>query len=88
MGVAAIDDENLMVVDRRDIIEIKSMLKLLIPKEFTISYIAAQTGKSRQAVQKWLERNAEPEVDYYKKGSKIIVSEQKALQYMSQRRET
>lgn len=83
----SITKEDFIAIDRRDIIEIKSMLKLLIPKEFTISYIAAQTGKSRQAVQKWLERNAEPEVDYYKKGSKIIVSEQKALQYMSQRRE-
>ncbi len=85
--MAADNQEDLVLVDRRDIVEIKSMLKLLLPKEFTIAYIAQQSGKSKQAVMQWLIRNAEPEVDYHKKGSKIIVSEQAALKYISQRRE-
>lgn len=87
MGAVAVEDENLVLIDRRDIIEIKSMLKLLIPKEFTIAFIAQRSGKSHQAVKQWLERNAEPEVDYYLKNGKIIVSEQVALKYISQRRE-
>ena len=84
--MVAAKEENMVLVDRKDIIEIKSMLKLLLPKEFTISFIAAQTGKSNQAIKTWLERNAEPEVDYYLKRGKIIVSEQVALKYISQRR--
>jgi len=78
--------EDLVLVDRRDIIEIKSMLKLLLPQEYTINYIASVAGKSKQAVMQWMIRNAEPDVDYYKKGAKIIVSEKAALKYISERR--
>lgn len=86
MGAKAINDD-FVLVDKRDIIEIKSMLKLLVPPEFTIAYVALISGKSKQAVLQWLERNAEPEVDYYKKGAKIIISEKMARTYMSTRRQ-
>lgn len=71
---------------RQDILEIKSMMKLLLPQHFSISYLALQTGRSRQAIRDWLIRNGEPEVDYWQKGGKIIVSEKTALRYLSQRR--
>jgi len=76
-----LDDE----VSRRDIVEIKSMLRLLLPKEYSLTYLAQQSGKSRQAVLGYLERNCEPDVDYYKKGKRIFVKPNVALQYISQR---
>jgi hypothetical protein len=71
---------------RQDILEIKSMMKLLLPKQYTVSYLSQQTGKSRQAIRGWLIRNGEPEVDYWEKGGKIYVSEETALLYISKRR--
>ncbi len=71
---------------RQDILEIKSMMKLLLPKQYTVSYLSQQTGKSRQAIRGWLIRNGEPEVDFWEKGGKIFVSEKIALKYISERR--
>lgn len=79
-------EDNLIIIDRQDLMEIKSMLKLLLPSEFTISYVARIAGKSNQAVTQWIIRNAEPEVDFWKKGGKIIISEKTALKYISERR--
>ncbi len=79
-------DNDLILIDRKDLIEIKSILKLLLPSEFSVSYVAKITGKSNQAVSQWLLRNAEPEVDFWKKGAKILISEKTALKYISERR--
>jgi len=70
---------------RQDIIEIKSMIQFLIPTEFSISYIAKQTGKSRQAIRAWLIRNCEPEVDFWEKDGKIIMPQHIAFKYLSSR---
>jgi len=71
---------------RHELVEIKALLKLLLPKEYPIGYLAQQTGKSRQSVRSWLIRNGEPDVDFWEKGGKIFVSEKAALSYLSQRR--
>jgi len=71
---------------RHELIEIKSILKLLLPKEYSIDYLVQQTGKSRQAIRSWLIRNGEPDVDFWGKNGRIIVSEKTALKYLSTRR--
>lgn len=62
------------------------IIKLLSPKEYTVSKIAEITGKTRQAVRDWLTKNAEPDVGFFKKDGKIIVSEEVALTYINERR--
>ena len=62
------------------------ILKLLSPKNWTIPKIAEITGRTPQAVREWLTKNAEPDVGFFKKDGKIIVSEEVALQYINQRR--
>ncbi len=73
-----------------DIIELKRnqelILRLLKPREWTVGKIAEITGRTRNAVRDWLLKNAEPEVDFWKKGGKIIVSEEVALKYINERR--
>lgn len=75
---------------KHQIIELKRnqelMLKLLTPKQWDIAKIAEITGRSRQAVIDWVTKNAEPEVGFWKKGGKIIVSEEVALMYIDKRR--
>jgi len=58
---------------KNELNQIKSLLTLLLPKVFTIRDLMIRTGKSRQAIIQYLERNYEPEVDYYKKNGKIYV---------------
>lgn len=62
------------------------IIKLLSPKQYTVSKIAEITGKTRQAVRDWIINNAEPEVGFFKKDGKIIVSEEVAMQYINKRR--
>lgn len=62
------------------------IIKLLSPKEYTVSILAQMTGKTRQAVRDWLLSNAEPDVGFFKKNGKIIVSEEVALHYINERR--
>jgi len=73
----------------QDIIELKRnqelIIKLLTPV-FTVSAVAKLADRSPQAVREWLTNNAEPEVDYYLKGGKIIISEKVALEYINARR--
>jgi len=62
------------------------IIKLLSPKQYTVSKIAEITGKTRQAVRDWVTKNAEPDVGFFKKDGKIIVSEEVALHYINERR--
>lgn len=75
---------------KHDMKEIKRnqefIIKLLSPKEYTVPIIAKITGKTRQAVRDWLTKNAEPDIGFFKKDGKIIVSEEVALQYINKRR--
>lgn len=54
------------------------LLQMLVPKQATVSFLAESTGKSRQAINQFLQKNFEPEVDYWKKGGKIFVSQDTA----------
>jgi len=65
---------------KNELNEIKSMLVLFVPKEFTIREIMARTGKTRQAIIQYLERNYEPDVDYYKKNGKIYIRREVAAE--------
>ena len=62
------------------------ILKLLSPKCYTIAKVADITGKTRQAVREWLINNAEPDIGFFKKDGKIIISEKVALEYINARR--
>jgi hypothetical protein len=74
---------------RHDILEIKRnqehIITLLTPV-FTISTVAKMSGRTPQAVRDWLNKNAEPEVDFQKKGAKIVISKEVALKYINERR--
>lgn len=74
-------------VSRKDIVEIKALLNMLIPREFSIGYIAKQTGRSRQAVIDYFTRNHEPDKDYFKRGNKIFVKKDAAMKYIVDRME-
>lgn len=75
---------------QQDMKEIKRnqelILKLLSPKQYTIGKIAEITGKSRQAIRDWLINNAEPDLGFFQKNGKIVVSEEVALEYINTRR--
>ena len=75
---------------RHELLEIKRnqelILSIISPKEYTVSMVAKITNKSRQAVREWVLNNGEPDVDFYKKGAKLILSEKVALSYINQRR--
>ncbi len=55
------------------------MLKMLIPKQATISFLAENTGKSRQAIRQFLIKNFDPEEDFWTKGGKMYVSQDTAV---------
>ena len=74
---------------REDIMELKrnqEIIITLLKPIFTVSTVAKLANRTPQAVRDWLINNAEPEVDFYVKGGKIIVSEKVALQYINARR--
>ena len=63
---------------RNELLEIKTLLKMLVPKKASIAYLAESTGKSRQAIRNYLLKHFEPEVDYWIEGNKIYVGEHAA----------
>ena len=74
---------------KQDILELKRNQELIIgllTPVFTVSTVAKLANRTPQAVRDWLINNTEPEVDFYKKSGKIIVSEKVALQYINARR--
>jgi len=74
---------------KQDILELKRNQELIISlltPVYTISTVAKLSNRTSQAVRDWITKNAEPEVDYYMKGGKIIISEKVALQYINARR--
>ena len=73
-------------INSMEYLELKSMvskqtglLQMLVPKKATVSFLAESTGKSRQAISQFLQKNFEPEVDFWKKGGKIFVSQDTAV---------
>ena len=74
---------------KHDLLELKRNQELIITfltPIFTISTIAKLAGRTPQAVRDWLSKNAEPDVGFFKKGGKIIVSKEVALKYINERR--
>ena len=74
---------------KEEILELKRnqelIIKFLTPV-FTISTVAKLSNRTPQAVRDWITKNAEPDVDFFKKGGKIIVSKEVALKYINARR--
>ena len=70
---------------KNEILEIKAMLSLLIPKNVPLTYIAEQLGKSRQSVREFLINNFEPEKDFWKKDGKIYLSEGTAIKLLQRK---
>jgi len=64
---------------KNDLLEIKNMLNLIIPKYFTIKDISLRTGKSKEAIRKYLQNHFEPEVDYFMKNGKILIQKEVAI---------
>ena len=75
---------------KHDMKEIKQnqelILRLLYPKDFSVKNVARITGRTRQAVREWVLKNGEPDVDFYKKGTILMLSEEVALKYINERR--
>lgn len=67
-------------IELRDMIsQQNAMLKLLVPKKATASFLAKSTGKSRQAIRQYLFNHFEPEVDFWNEGGHIVVSQETAV---------
>ncbi len=61
----------------------QAILLMLIPAKASIARIAEITGKTRQAIRKYLLKNFEPEVDFWMENDKIIVSREAVIQIIS-----
>ncbi|DAB34098.1 MAG TPA: hypothetical protein CFH82_07005 [Sulfurospirillum sp. UBA12182] len=61
------------------LLEQKELLKMMVPKKASVSYLAEATGKSRQAIRQFLLSNYVPEVDYWLEGGKMFVSQKTAV---------
>ena len=72
--------------DGKEILRNQELIIKLLTPVFTVSVVARLADRSPQAVREWITNNAEPEVDYYLKGGKIILSEKIALEYINARR--
>ncbi|MDQ1340584.1 MAG: hypothetical protein QG567_1741 [Campylobacterota bacterium] len=64
------------------IIEQQSKLEMFVPCEVSLSFIAKQTHKSRNAVRDYIMRHYSPNIDFWKKGGNIYVSQNVAIEYM------
>ena len=74
---------------KQDILELKRNQELIISlltPVFTVSTVARLADRTPQAVRDWLSKNAEPDVGFFQKNGKIIVSKEVALQYINARR--
>lgn len=55
------------------------MVKMLIPRKASVSYLCETTGKSRQSIRQFLINNFEPEVDYWVENGKMFASQQAVI---------
>ena len=62
------------------LLEQNDMLKIFTPNEVSLSHICILTGKSRQTVRDYLINNFEPEVHFFKKNGRIILTRDTAVQ--------
>lgn len=67
---------------RRILHQILTVVGVLVPEEFSLSYLADSTGKSRQALTKYLQRNYEEGVEWEKKGKKIFVKKELGIKIL------
>ena len=54
-------------------------LTSLVPKEISLSEVSRIVQKPNNTIRKYLLANFEPEVDFFKKGAKIIVKQDAVL---------
>ena len=59
--------------------QLATMLNMLIPNKISVSYLAENTGKSRQSIHQYLIQNFEYDVDFWKEGGKTYVSKNAAI---------
>jgi len=59
--------------------QLATMINMLIPQKVSVSYLADNTGKSRQAIHQYLINNFEPEKDFWREGGKTYVSKDAAI---------
>lgn len=63
----------------RDLKDKYLTLKSLIPEEISLSEVSRMVQKPNNTIRKYLLANFEPEVDFLKKGAKIIVKQDAVL---------
>ena len=63
----------------RDLKDKYLTLKSLVPKEISLSEVSRIVQKPNNTIRKYLLANFEPEVDFFKKGAKIIVKQDAVL---------
>lgn len=63
----------------RDLKDKYLTLKSLVPKEVSLSEVSRIVQKPNNTIRKYLLANFEPEVDFFKKGAKIIVKQDAVL---------
>jgi hypothetical protein len=65
------------------ILQQNALLLMLIPPKASIAYLAETTGKSRQAIRKYLYAHFEPEVDFWLENDKIFATKETAAHIIS-----
>ncbi len=60
-------------------LDVSKRMDLFFPDKLSLSSLVATTGKTRQAIREFLINNYEPEVDFWKEGGKIFVSQKTAI---------
>lgn len=80
----------LMMANSLEYLEIKSLLLqqqalllMLIPSKASVAYLAETTGKSRQAIRKYLYAHFEPEVDFWLENDRIYTTKETAAHVIS-----
>ena len=77
--------KNLEELETRKLLnQLVTMMALLIPEKFSISYLSDSTGKSRQALIKYLQRHHEEGVEWHKEGKKIYVNKDLGIKILQE----
>ena len=68
-----------ILTEIRDLKDKYLTLESLVPKEISLSEVSRIIQKPNNTIRKYLLANFEPEVDFFKKGAKIIVKQDAVL---------
>jgi len=64
------------------LLEQRALLNILIPDNVPLSFICERSGKTRQAVRQYLNRNYQENIDFYTKKGRIYIAKKVAIELL------